>query len=181
MLTTAFIASNTKQIHDTTTVQMSIKNEAAECFKLPVIRRLQWRAVNNMEHVGLKHPVLRPGDVVKQKSLLLDPKTKEEIGTTHTLATVIDEDVRLAIGAYNITKGPRVGLINFQALIPNHMAEELFDVSITSGTNEFHSANGYILISKPHVVDGALEREATMYICGLYGGIDKMDEGEVLI
>jgi hypothetical protein len=76
--------------------------------------------------------------------------------------------VRLAHGAYNIAKGDRVGVINFSALIPNYLATNKFDMAITSGTGQFHSARGYILITPSKEVNGFLERNATLYNCGLY-------------
>lgn len=131
-------------------------------------RRLLERYVNNEKYISLEHPDLHPGDVVKQKSVLLGPETEEEMGSINTLATVLDPDVRLAHGAYNITSGPRIGVINFSALIPNHMAADVFDMAITSGTGNFHSAMGWIHVTHPKVVNGKLERDATFNICGLY-------------
>jgi hypothetical protein len=144
------------------------KKEAEECFTLKVRRRLLERFVNNERYLPLKHPDLHPGDIVKQKSLLLDPDTQSEVGIVHTLANMLDEDVRLAHGAYNITSGDRIGVINFSALIPNYLATDHFDMAITSGTGQFHSAQGYILVGKPEEANGFLERDATFYICGLY-------------
>jgi hypothetical protein len=151
---------------------LATKRELKECFKLRVRRRLIDRFVNNERYDGLAHPHLVPGDQVKQKSVLLNPDNPdEEIGTVYTLATILDDDVRLAHGshgAYNITRGDRIGVINFSALIPNHLATNAFDMAITSGTGQFHSAGGYILITPPKEVNGFLERDATLYICGLY-------------
>lgn len=177
MLSVAFLAHNTDRKtalllggvpSSSSLSMMTTKREAEECFKLKVRRRLLKRFVNNEKYEGLDHPHLKPGDVVKQKSLLLDPVTKEEIGSVHTLANVLDDEVRLAQGAYNITKGKRIGVINFHAMIPNYLATEVFDIGITSGTGHFHSAQGFIHTTKNHVVDGALERDATLNICGLY-------------
>jgi hypothetical protein len=143
-------------------------SESEDWYLLPVRRVLVERHINNAPLEGLEAPNLRPGETVKQRSLLLEPETREEIDVCFTLATVLDQDVRLAHGAYNITRGERIGVINFQALIPNHLATESFDMAITSGTGDFHSANGYIIITKPSIVDGRQERDATFYICGLY-------------
>lgn len=165
-LTTAFLVG---QKRDTTVGPLkTTKSEAEECFVLKVRRRLLERYVNNELYLPIRHPDLHPGDTVKQKSLLLDPITEQELGTVHTLATVLDDDVRLAHGAYNITAGDRIGVINFSALIPNYLATDVFDMAITSGTGQFHSAQGFIIISRPQEVNGFLERDATLNICGLY-------------
>ena len=103
--------------------------------------------------------------------MLLDPDTKEELGTCYTMANILDEDVRLAHGAYNITNGERKGIINFSALIANYDVRDEFDVAITSGTSQFHSAQGYIILGPWATTcegDGFLERDATLRICGLY-------------
>ena len=147
---------------------MTTKKEAEECFTLVVRRRLLERYINNERYLPLTPPDFKPGDQVKQKSVLLDPYTNEEVGMVYTLADILDEDVRLAHGAYNITAGDRTGLINFSALIPNDRATEVFDVAITSGTGEFHSAQGFIILSPWSENDGFLERDATLRICGLY-------------
>jgi hypothetical protein len=174
-LITAFLATEPPRTHHRSTtitatgpLPAARLPESDDCYLLPTRRRLIERSVNNVPFEGLGTPDLHPGDSVKQRSQLVDPETGEEIGVCHTLATVLDRDVRLAHGAYNISRGERVGVVNFQALIPNHLAGESFDVAITSGTGDFHSANGYIIITPPSIVDGKQERDATFYICGLY-------------
>jgi hypothetical protein len=144
------------------------KREAEECFTLAVRRRLLERYINNKRYLPLTPPNLQPGDTVKQKSVLLDPSTENEVGYVYTMANVLDEDVRLAHGAYNITAGDRTGLINFSALISNDAVTDTFDVAITSGTGMFHSAQGYIILSPWNETNGFLERDATLRICGLY-------------
>jgi hypothetical protein len=135
---------------------------------LAVRRRLLERYINNERYLPLTPPNLEPGDTVKQKSVLLDPNTENEVGYVYTMANVLDEDVRLAHGAYNITAGDRTGLINFSALISNDAVTDTFDVAITSGTGMFHSAQGYIILSPWNETNGFLERDATLRICGLY-------------
>jgi hypothetical protein len=168
MLTAAFVT--VQQVHKDSLVGplMTTKKEAEECFTLVVRRRLLERYVNNERYLPLTPPDLKPGDQVKQKSVLLDPDTNEEVGEVHTLANILDEDVRIAHGAYNITAGDRTGLINFSALIPNDRATDVFDVAITSGTGKFHSAQGYIILSPWSEKNGFLERDATLRVCGLY-------------
>lgn len=165
---TAFLSTSNHHRHPDVRSLQAARTEVEDCIIIPLRRRLLERSVNNKQYLGLEHPVLHPGDEVKQKSLLLDPVTKQEVGTVHTLATVLDPDVRLAHGAYNITVGPRIGLINFSALIPNYLATKEFDMTITGGTGDFHSAQGWIIVSNPEEVEGALERDATFHICGLY-------------
>lgn len=116
---TAFLAADKAHRNVLVGPARMSRSEAEDCFLLKTRRRLLERYVNNELFVPLTPPDLYPGDVVRQKSMLLDPDTNEEIGSVHTLATILDKDVRLALGAYNITSGPRTGIINFQALIPN--------------------------------------------------------------
>lgn len=168
MLTPAFVSILQVDKDSLVGPLMTTKREAEECFTLSVRRRLLERYINNERYLPLGPPDFKPGDQVKQKSVLLDPDTGEEVGTVYTLANILDEHVRLAHGAYNITAGDRTGLINFSALIPNESAIEEFDVAITSGTGKFHSAQGYIVLSPWSETDGFLERDATLRICGLY-------------
>ena len=173
-LTTAFLykdqatrnqAITTKLLMQST--QTSVDAERKECSIFTVRRRLLERSVNNKKYESLDPPDLHPGDVVKQKSSLLDPD-REEIGFVYTQADMLDDDYRLAHGAYVITKGDRIGMINFSALIPNKQATKEFDMAITSGTDDFHGAQGWIMVGNHFENQGALERDATFNICGLY-------------
>lgn len=175
IFTAAFLAKeHANRQHDATTYLMQstattrVDAERKECAVFSVRRRLLERSVNNQKCESLDPLDLHPGDAVKQKSDLLDPDTAEKIGFVYTQADVLDDDYRLAHGAYAITKGDRVGMINFSALIPNEQATKEFDMAITSGTGDFHGAQGWIVVGNLFENQGAQERDATFNICGLY-------------
>lgn len=156
-------------LHATAKATTSVDAERKECAVFTVRRRLLERTVNHRASESLVEvPDLRPGDVVAQKSALLDPDTRETIGKVYTKADVLDGDYRLAHGAYVLDAGDRVGVINFSALIPNKRAAGEFDMAITSGTGDFHGAQGWILVEHPFEHEGTLERNATFNVCGLY-------------